>query len=213
VSTVGNRADVFLGLMEQMDHFTLGRAWRNLNDDEFFWEPTPNTWSARRREDCRTPSPFGAGAWIADFGPESSPVPMTSIAWLAWHIGSLPSRFVDIDFLGGDRTIASGWTSPYLTHHTIFTSAARAAETFREGWAAWRAAIAAASDDELQRSSPDYTYAHVPMTDGICVVGPPGVDRPATFFIARALNEVAHHSAQICILRDLYAHSRGDISS
>jgi hypothetical protein len=46
----------------------------------------------------------------------------------------MPGRLCDIDFLGGTRTMASGWTSPYLTHHPIFTSAAEAVTALRDGW-------------------------------------------------------------------------------
>lgn len=206
MSIGGERAEVFLGVMDQTDYFTLARAWTGLTDDEFFWEPTRDTWSVRRRAQCQTLSPFGADDWVADFGPEPTPAPMTSIAWLAWHIGSVASRLSEIDFMGGAQTLASGWTSPYLTHHSIFTSAHDAGAAFRDGWDALRAAIEARADDQLQSTSPDYSYAHAPMKDGLCVLGPPGLHRPATFFIARALNEIIHHSAQICTLRDLFAH-------
>lgn len=109
---------------------------------------------------------------MADFGPEPDPAPMTSIAWLAWHIGTLPSRLSEVDFLNGDHTIASGWTSPYLTHHPIFACAHHATTAFWEGWGALRAALAEASDDQLELTSPDYTYAHEPMSGGLCVLGP-----------------------------------------
>jgi hypothetical protein len=72
------------------------RAWEGLTDDEFFWEPFTTTWSIRRRDQI----------------PEPAPVPMTTIAGLYWHIGSMPGRLCDIDLLGGTRTMASGWTSP-----------------------------------------------------------------------------------------------------
>ena len=94
----------------------------------------------------------------------------------------------------------------FRSHHSIFTSAHDAGAAFRDGWDALRAAIEARADDQLQSTSPDYSYAHAPMKDGLCVLGPPGLHRPATFFIARALNEIIHHSAQICTLRDLFAH-------
>jgi hypothetical protein len=79
---------------------------------------------------------------VADFEiPEPAPVPMTTIAWLYWHIASMPGRLCDIDFLGGTRTMASGWTSPYLTHHPVFTSAAEAVTALRDGWQRLREAI------------------------------------------------------------------------
>src|SRR5262245_7165555 len=110
--------------MYRIEQFTLERACAEVTDDEFYWEPAPSSWSVRRRDECRTPTPFGNGDWLVDFEvPEPAPVPMTSIAWLFWHVGSMPARLTDIDYLGGDRTMESGWTSPYLTHHPIFTNA------------------------------------------------------------------------------------------
>jgi hypothetical protein len=199
----GKRADTLLQLMDQIERFTLTRAWQELTDDEFLWEPFATTWSIRRRDQCGTHDPFGAGEWVADFEiPEPAPVPMTSIAWLYWHIGSMPGRLCDIDFLGGTRTMASGWTSPYLTDHPIFTNAAEAVTALRDGWQRLREAIKRADDDQLEVTTPAYTYAAgvLPLA-----VGPPGPARPAAHFIAGTLTEVDHHATQIGALRDFYA--------
>ncbi len=205
----GKRAETLLELMSQIEHFTLGRAWTSLSDNEFFWEPFPVTWSIRLHDQCKTQDPFGAGEWVADFAiPEPTPVPMTTIAWLYWHMGSVPGRLCDIDFLGGTRTMASGWTSPYLTHHPIFTSAAEAVAALRDGWQKLRRAIEQADDDQLEVTTAAYTYAAEPPRDSLCVVGAPGPGRPATHFIAGALNEVGHHGTQIGALRDVYAWRR-----
>jgi hypothetical protein len=204
----GKRADTLLELMYQIDHFTLARAQDNLTDDEFFWEPFTTAWSIRRHGQCRTPNPFGAGEWVADFEiPEPTPVPMTTIAWLYWHMGSMPARLCDTDLLGGTRTMASGWTSPYLSHHPIFTRAAEAVAALRDGWQKLREAIKRADDDQLEVRTAGYTYAAgvLPL-----VVGPPGPARSATHFIVGTLNEVGHHGTQIAALRDLYAWGQVD---
>ena len=75
----------------------------------------------------------------------------------------------------------------------------------RYGWAALRAAVERTTDDQFEMQVRRYTYAKAPMTDGPCVLGPPGPDHPATF-VAGTLNEVSHHASQICTLRALYAH-------
>jgi hypothetical protein len=205
----GKRAETLLEMMSQIEHFTLGRAWTGVTDDEFFWEPFPAAWSIRRQGQCKTPDPFGAGEWVADFAiPEPTPVPMTTIAWLYWHMGSVPGRLCDIDFLGGTRTMASGWTSPYLTHHPMFTSAAEAVTALRDGWQKLREAIEQADDEQLEVTTAAYTYTAEPPRDGLCVVGPPGPARPATYFIAGTLNEVGHHGTQIGALRDFCAWHR-----
>jgi hypothetical protein len=205
----GKRAETLLELMYQIEYFTLARAWAGLTDDEFFWEPYTTTWSVRRQDECRTSNPFGAGEWAVDFEiPEPTPVPMTTIAWLYWHIGSMPGRLCDIDFLGGTRTVASGWTAPYLTHHPIFTSAAEAVSALRDGWQRLRGAIERADDDQLEVTTAGYTYAAEPPRGGLCVAGPPGPAHPATHFIVATLNEVGHHGTQIGALRDAYAWRR-----
>jgi hypothetical protein len=192
--------------MDSIEHFTLERAWTDLAEDEFFWEPALHAWSVRRRDHCRTATPFGDGDWVVDFEfPEPTPTPLTSIAWLAWHIGSVPGRLAEIDFLGGERTMASGWTSPYLSHHPVFSTAAGAVGIFRQGWASLRSRIEITSDEAFEMFTPDYTYARAPMKDGLCALGQPGPGRHATSFVVGALNEVSHHGSQICVLRDLYA--------
>lgn len=203
----GRRADVFLQVMDRIQYFSLSRACDDLTDDEFFWEPAPSSWSVRRRDECRTSTPFGKGDWLVDFEtPEPTPVPMTSIAWLFWHIGSMPGRLAEVDFLGGTQTMASGWTSPYLTHHPIFTNAADATTALRVGCADLRTPIERTPDERFETHAPRYTYAAAPMSDGLCALGAPGPEHPATFFVAGVLNEVSHHASQICTLRDFYAH-------
>jgi len=179
VTVTGKRADTFLQVMHRIERFTLQRARDGLTDDEFFWEPTPSSWSVRRRSECRTTSPFGDGDWVADFqGPEPNPVPMTTIAWLFWHIASVPSRLTDIDLFGGSRSMASGWTSPYLTHHPIFTNAADAVSTLRDGWAALRDVIERTSDDQFEVLTARYTYADEPPRGASASSGRPGPNTP-----------------------------------
>jgi hypothetical protein len=208
----GKRADTLLFLMERIETFTLQRVWDRLTDDELFWEPSPRAWGVRRRTECRTPNPFGDGEWVVDFdhdvaiaaGTGEAVEPMTTIGWLLWHIGSMPGRLTEIDLLGGSRTMASGWTSPYLTHHPVFTTAADAVGTLREGWEALRAVLESTDDDALERATPRYTYGQVPPSGGLEALGPPGPEHPAVFFVVSTLNEVGHHGTQICTLRDLY---------
>src|SRR5215471_124332 len=101
----GIRADTLLTMTYFIKSFTLDRAWLGLADDELFWEPVAGAWGVRRREDCTTVEP------------------LTTIGWLFWHVGSTPGRLADLDVLGGSKTARSGWTSPYLTPHPIFTTA------------------------------------------------------------------------------------------
>ena len=61
------RGDTLLNMMLFIEMFTLNRAWSDLSQDEFFWEPVPGSWSVRRREECSTPNPFGTRDWVVDF--------------------------------------------------------------------------------------------------------------------------------------------------
>lgn len=205
----GKRADTLLEQMGRIEQFTLGRVWDGLTDDELFFEPVPNMWSVRRRGECTTEMPFGLGEWLVDFGRwGDAPEPMTTIAWLLWHMASMPGRAVETEVFGGPHAYSSGWTSPYLTHHEIFTTADRAVAALRAGWAALRSAIEALDDDGFERQFARYTYGPGPRPEGVLAIGDPGPLHPATFFVASIVNEVSHHGAQICALRDLYAHSR-----
>ena len=207
VVSIGKRADTLVEHMGRIEQFTLGRVWEGLTDDEFFFEPVANTWSVRRRGQCTTEMPFGLGEWVVDFGRwGDAPEPMTTIAWLLWHMGSVPGRAVETEVFGGPHPYSSGWTSPYLSHHEVFTTADRAVEALRAGWASLRSAIEALDDDGFERRFARYTYGRGPKPDGVLPIGEPGSLHPATVFAVAILNEVSHHGAQICMLRDLYAH-------
>lgn len=211
----GKRASTVLALMERVETFTLNRVWTDLTDDELFWEPTEHAWGIRRREECATPTPFGDGDWVADFGHDVALAsdagddiePMTTIGWLLWHIASTPGRLTESEVFGGSHTIASGWTSPYLTYHPVFTNASDATETLRAGWNALRTALEAADDVSLERPAAMYTYTFEPPRNGLAVLGAPGAEIPAYFFVTATLNEISHHGSQICVLRDLYQWS------
>jgi hypothetical protein len=214
--TRGKRADTLLAVMEGIEAFSLQRAWTRLSDDEFFWEPVANSWSIRRRDECRTATPFGTDDWVADFDTDlsvaaqmrSAVEPLTTIGWLLWHIGSLPGRVAQLEFLGGSRILASGWTSPYLCEHRIFTRSSDATETLRTGWDDLRSALEKTDDERMERRTTPYIYAPEPRRGGYLVLGPPGPDVPAFSCVASALNEINHHATQVCVLRDLYQWTR-----
>jgi hypothetical protein len=196
------RSETLAEMMFFIERFTLNRAWNGLTDDEFLWEPMPGCWTVRPVEETRTPTPFVVGAWAADFdvdlaaasNPSEGKVtePLTSIAWLFWHIGSMPGRTAQLDFLGGDRTTESGWTSPYIAGHPIFTTADEAVGAMRAGWRQIGAALRSASDEQLEHPVRFWGY------------GGPGPMGTGAQVIASVLNEVSHHGTQICVLRDLY---------
>jgi hypothetical protein len=161
----------------------------------------------RRRAECATPHPFVTADpdWVADYDGglaagadwRTTIEPLTTIGWLFWHVGSQAGRLADLDFLGGDKTAKSGWTSPYLTPHPAFTTAADAVETMRSGWRRLIGRLQVATDDELARPTDVWTYGEA---------RPPSSGAQIT---ASILNEVSHHGSQICTLRDLYVVGQG----
>jgi len=196
----GKRAETLLEMMLFIELYTLRRAWDGLTDDELLWEPTEGAWSVHPVSECATATPFVTGAFAADFDVElvmaaiegKAIEPMTSIGWLLWHIGSLPGRAAELDFFGGTHTAESGWTSPYIAAHPIFTSAEEAVTTMRTGWRALDAALHSATDDQLEQPTRFWGY------------GGPGPMATGAQIVASILNEVSHHGTQICVLRDLY---------
>ena len=181
--------------------YTLNRAWKDLTDDEFFWEPLPHCWSVRRRGECLTPTPFGDEDWVADFdadlaeraGRGEATEPLTTVAWLMWHMASMPGRMVELGFLAGARSVESGWTSPYIADHPVFTSADEAVQTMRTGWGALDRELQVSTDEPLERQT---RFWGCP--------GHPGPPAPAYRVVALLLNEISHHGAQVCMPRDLY---------
>jgi DinB superfamily len=209
------RADTLLQTMQFIEWFTLNRAWDGLSDEELFWEPVAGSWGVRRRAECQTATPFGDGEWVIDFDDYltraadrgEATEPMTTIGWLMWHIGSMPGRVAQLDFLGGTQTAETGWTSCYLSDHQVFTNAAEAVDVMRTGWRALESALQSATDEALERPTRSYTYSDEP--------GPPtlgqGPGRPTygARIVAATLNEISHHGTQICMLRDLYRATSG----
>jgi hypothetical protein len=192
----GKRAETLLEMMTFIEMFTLNRAWNGLTDDELMWEPTDGAWSIRPVTECRTATPFVTGSLAADFDVsvvgDHALEPLTSIAWLFWHVGSQPGRAAELDFFGGAHSAASGWTSPYIEAHPMFTGADDAVSAMRTGWRALDAALRSATDEQLERPTRFWGYgAPGPMGTGAQIVG-------------QILNEVGHHGTQMGVLRDFY---------
>lgn len=118
---------------------------------------------------------------------------MTTVTWLMWHIASVPGRMADLDFLGGTRPAESGWRSPSLADHPVFTSADEAAHALRTGWRVLDRALQASTDEQLERPTRSWSLP-----------GHPGAPAPAYQIVALLLNEISHHGTQVCMLRDLH---------
>lgn len=57
-----------------------------LTDEEYFWEPVPDCWSVRRRGESTAPLSLGSGEFTWDYGTDTGPKPVTTIAWRIGHL-------------------------------------------------------------------------------------------------------------------------------
>ena len=145
-----------------------------LTEDEYLWEPVPDCWSVR---------PDKAGNWLVDRdAPEPSPAPVTTIAWRLWHIGS--------ECFAG---YTSGGLGPWpleVRDREWFGSPAPALDALDHAWKALRDGLASLGEDGLWRP-----------------LGPAWEEFAADPWLAlalHALDELAHHGAEVALLRDLY---------
>ena len=160
-----------------------------LTDDEYLWEPVPDCWTIR---------PGNDGIWRADLGPGGrtatpiSPPPFTTIAWRLWHIGA--SR--NPTWPPRART-AAGLVEEWFGQKKPQGSADAVGdvETARrlvtELWSEFAAAVSAIPDDDL-----------------LTVMGPvagPFAESTVLGLILHIGDELVHHSAEVGVLRDLYA--------
>jgi hypothetical protein len=147
-----------------------------LTQEEYLWEPVPDCWTVSSHD----------GRWhvAARQRPDPVPAPVTTIAWRLWHIAS--------DCLA-DYTIRGLGPRPFAVSDTEwYGHVDQALAALDQAWAAFRAGIEALGDDGMW--SP---------------LGPewgPYAPEPWAALVVHALDEVAHHGAEIGLLRDLYAH-------
>ena len=151
-----------------------------LTDAEYLWEPVPSCMTLRASADGT-----GTGTFRADPRPARDvvPAPFTTIAWRIWHIGADClrgyGRFFEDDFEGEDRHLWPG-------------TAAAGIRMLADDALRFRARVAALGDDGLLR----------PMGPRAGVYG----HESYLLLTLHALDEVAHHGAELGVLRDLYLH-------
>lgn len=149
-----------------------------LDDDEYFWEPVADCWNLRADE---------AGRWVLDGGggggPAPDPAPITTIAWRIGHVVGVA--------LGGftDRLFAEGTRS---RDDIVFAGTAAAVPEFLDHhYQPWRDGMLTMTDDGW--------WAALGPTWG------PFAEANATDVALHVFDELAHHTAEIALLRDLYA--------
>jgi len=75
MGTEGTRIDRLGSLLDQFDRAREMAQVRltGLSDEEYLWEPVPDCWSIRRRDEAVTPRAFGPGEWVLDLGAADIP--------------------------------------------------------------------------------------------------------------------------------------------
>jgi hypothetical protein len=147
-----------------------------LTQEEYLWEPVDGCWTVRQID----------GAWRVDERPREDPVPapVTTIAWRLWHIAS--------DCLCGYLRGGLGEWPLDVTGWEWYGDVDSAIAALDRSWDAFHGGLGRLGDDGMWS----------PLGDEWGPYGP----EPWAALVVHALDEVAHHGAEIGLLRDLYAH-------
>jgi DinB superfamily/Ankyrin repeats (many copies) len=157
------------------------RRLDGLTDVEYLWEPVPDCWTVR-------PIPTDQTAFQMDGSPvPPQPAPFTTIAWRVAHI---------IECLQAERTATWFGVAPEPGdgQPVVPGTAAGALEALDQAYAAWHRRVAAIDVGGLA----------LPMGE----VAQMYADQSRAAFVLHILDEVAHHGAEVCVLRDLYSAER-----
>lgn len=161
---------------------------KGLTDDEYFWEPTPGAWNIRPRGSGSAPVQAGVGAMTVDFAfPAPEPPPFTTIGWRLAHVivGVLAMR--NAAHFGREAT-------DYQSFEYAATAEEALSQLNRE-YAVWQAGIESLGEDGLRQP--------------VGAAEPGHEDSPYAELALHINRETIHHLAEVCLLRDLYAHTRG----
>jgi hypothetical protein len=133
---------------------------------------------------CMTLRPKADGVFHADPRPRSEPeqAPVTTIGWRVWHIGADCLRGYGSFFTGVDPTDVLVWPG----------TAKEGIEALAEDWSGFIAHVESLGDERLLQ----------PMGE----LGGQFGHESYLLLALHALDEAAHHGAEIGVLRDLYVH-------
>lgn len=147
-----------------------------LSQEEYLWEPTSGCWSVRQDEQ---------GVWRADRdATEPDRPPLTTVAWRLWHIGS--------ECLAGYTARGLGDNALEVEGDEWYGDVTGAVAAVEEAWLAFRGGCDALGEEGLWE----------PLGEEW---GPYAED-PWAALILHAYDEVAHHGAEVALMRDLYTH-------
>jgi hypothetical protein len=160
--------------------------FEGLTDDEYLWSPVADAWSVRPRGSSTAPVQAGAGDFTIDFAfPEPDPAPFTTIAWRLGHVivGVLAARN------------AAHFGAPAASYETweYAGSAADALDQLEAQVDVWTAGVRGLDEAALRAPvGPKEPYPEAPVAD----------------LVLHIHRELIHHLSEVCLLRDLYRHTR-----
>lgn len=157
-----------------------------LTDEEYFWSPVPQAWSVRPRGSSDAPVQAGAGDFTIDFAfPQPHPPAFTTIAWRLGHVivGVLAAR--NAAHFGAPAASYDSWE--------YAGSAAMALDQLETELATWLAGVRSLDGAGLRVPVGDKEpYPELTMAD----------------LVLHIHRELIHHLSEVCLLRDLYLHTR-----
>ena len=159
-----------------------------LTDDEYFWSPVPDAWSVRPRGTSTAPIQAGVGEFTIDYGfPQPVPAPFTTIAWRLGHVivGVLAVRN------------ASHFGAPAASYDTweYAGDAATALEQLDTQLGIWLDGVRGLGEAGLLVPVGEKEpYPEAPMAD----------------LVLHIHRELIHHLSEVCLLRDLYLHTKNE---
>ncbi|MBU2664954.1 DinB family protein [Actinoplanes bogorensis] len=153
-----------------------------MTDDEYLWEPAPDTWNVRPRGTSTAPMQAGSGDFTIDFAfPQPDPAPLTSIAWQLGHVivGVLAVR--NFAHFGAPEAAYEKWD--------YAGTATEARTQLDQQLAVWLAGVESLGEDGLRRP---------------CGPAEPYPDAPMATLVLHIHRELIHHLSEVSLLRDLY---------
>ncbi len=168
------RADI-IALSDYAYQRTRGRL-AGLTDEEYFWEPVPGCWTARRAE---------SGDYRADYAAKVKVPPFTTIAWRLWHLIGCYAEARNAAWLGLPQPAGSvqpGDPAP--------GSAAEAVAALERAGSFWHTLLEALPPEA--------------WSEKLGPAAGPFADDDKTSLVLHQLDEQIHHGAELGVLRDLY---------
>lgn len=157
-----------------------------LTDDEYFFSPVPDAWSVRPRGTSTAQMQAGSGDFTIDFAyPEPVPAPFTTIAWQLGHVivGVLAAR--NASHFGAPPASYESWE--------YAGTATEALDQLEAQLDVWLQGVRDLGNDGLLVQVGDKEpFPELTMAD----------------LVLHIHRELIHHLADVCRLRDLYAHTR-----